>query len=176
MFGIWASAGDADFANELTALKSAITTYGSKLSGLVAGISVGSEDLYRISPTGIANGENPGASPDTIVNYINQVRDAIAGTSLSGVPVGHVDTWTAWVNSSNDAVIDASDFVGVDAYPYFQAGPPNHSSPEYLTLTCTRIPYQTPSPMVSLSSQTPSARHRLPSAERKSGSPRQAGP
>ncbi|KAK7743162.1 hypothetical protein SLS53_004247 [Cytospora paraplurivora] len=112
LFGIWASAGDADFANELTALKSAISTYGSSLGGLVAGISVGSEDLYRISPTGIANGENPGASPDTIVSYIKQVRDAISGTSLSGVPVGHVDTWTAWVNASNDAVIDNSDFIG----------------------------------------------------------------
>ncbi|KUI56910.1 putative glucan endo-1,3-beta-glucosidase eglC [Cytospora mali] len=120
LFGLWASAGDADFANELTALKSAISTYGSELSGLVAGISVGSEDLYRISPTGIANGENPGASPDTIISYIKQVRAAIAGTSLSSVPVGHVDTWTAWVNSSNNAVTDASDFVGVDAYPYFQ--------------------------------------------------------
>ncbi|ROW15133.1 hypothetical protein VPNG_02911 [Cytospora leucostoma] len=123
LFGIWASAGDANFANELTALKSAISTYGSSLGGLVAGISVGSEDLYRISPTGIANGENPGASPDTIVSYINQVRDAISGTALSGVPIGHVDTWTAWVNASNDAVIDAVDFVGVDAYPYFQACP-----------------------------------------------------
>lgn len=123
LFGLWCSAGDADFANELTALKSAISTYGSELSGLVAGISVGSEDLYRISPTGIANGENPGTSPDTIVNYINQVRDALANTPLSGVPVGHVDTWTAWVNSSNNAVIDACDFVGVDAYPYFQVCP-----------------------------------------------------
>lgn len=63
---------------------------------------------------------DPGASPSTIVSYINQVRDAIAGTSLSSAPVGHVDTWTAWVNASNDAVIDACDFIGVDAYPYFQ--------------------------------------------------------
>lgn len=102
-------------------MKSAIATYGSELGDLVAGISVGSEDLYRISPTGIANGENPGASPDTIVSYISQVRDALAGTPLSGVPVGHVDTWTAWVNGSNNAVTDACDFVGVDAYPYFQA-------------------------------------------------------
>lgn len=118
--GLWASAGDANFANEIAALKSAIATYGSQLGGLVAGISVGSEDLYRISPTGILNKENPGAGPDVLVGYIKQVRDAIAGTPLSGVPVGHVDTWTAWVNSSNDAVISAADFLGVDAYPYFQ--------------------------------------------------------
>lgn len=117
---MWASAGDANFANELAALKSAILNFGSSLTGLVAGISVGSEDLYRISPTGILNGENPGASPDTIAGYINQVRTVIANTPLSGVPVGHVDTWTAWVNSSNNAVTEASDFIGVDAYPYFQ--------------------------------------------------------
>lgn len=101
-------------------MKSAISTYGSSLVGQVAGISVGSEDLYRISPTGIANGENPGASPDTVVNYIGQVKAAIANTVLSSVPVGHVDTWTAWVNGSNSAVASASDFIGVDAYPYFQ--------------------------------------------------------
>ncbi|KAJ0117922.1 gpi-anchored cell wall beta-endoglucanase [Diaporthe amygdali] len=120
LMGLWASAGDANFANEIAALKSAIATYGSQLGGLVAGISVGSEDLYRISPTGILNKENPGVGPDVLVGYIKQVRDAIAGTPLSGVPVGHVDTWTAWVNSSNDAVISAADFLGVDAYPYFQ--------------------------------------------------------
>jgi glucan endo-1,3-beta-D-glucosidase len=126
LLGLWASAGDASFANEITALKSAIATYGSQLGsgGLVAGISVGSEDLYRISPTGILNKENPGVGPDVLVGYIKQVRDAIAGTPLSGVPVGHVDTWTAWVNASNDAVISASDFLGVDAYPYFQVTSP----------------------------------------------------
>lgn len=120
---MWCSAGDAAFANELAALKSAIATYGTSLTSLVAGISVGSEDLYRISPTGLLNRENPGASPDTIVNYITQVRAAIAGTAISSVPVGHVDTWTAWVNASNNAVTAASDFIGVDAYPYFQVCP-----------------------------------------------------
>ncbi len=87
---------------------------------MVAGISVGSEDLYRISPTGIANHENPGAGPDVIAGYIKQVRSAIAGTPLSGAPIGHVDTWTAWVNGSNQAVINAVDWAGVDTYPYFQ--------------------------------------------------------
>lgn len=86
----------------------------------MAGISVGSEDLYRNSPTGILNKENPGKNPSDIARYIKQVRDAIAGTPLENAPVGHVDTWTAWVNGSNQAVIDASDWIGVDAYPYFQ--------------------------------------------------------
>lgn len=120
LLGIWASAGDAVFNNELKALKSAIEKYGSDFGKLVAGISVGSEDLYRSSPTGILNKENPGAQPNTIARYIKEVRDTIAGTPLQGAPIGHVDTWTAWVNGSNQAVINACDWIGFDAYPYFQ--------------------------------------------------------
>ena len=81
---------------------------------------MGSEDLYRISPTGIENNSGVGAGPDDISNYIGQVRTAIANTAASGALVGHVDTWTAWVNGSNQAAIDACDFIGMDAYPYFQ--------------------------------------------------------
>ncbi|KAL8753683.1 MAG: hypothetical protein Q9199_004876 [Rusavskia elegans] len=120
LLGLFLSATDEQFNNELTALRSAITQYGQRLVNLVIGISVGSEDLYRISPTGILNKSNPGEGPDAVVRRINAVKQALAGTVLSGTPVGHVDTWTAYVNSSNAAVIAASDFVGVDAYPYFQ--------------------------------------------------------
>jgi glucan endo-1,3-beta-D-glucosidase len=120
LLGLWASAGDAAITNEIQALLSAIEQYGTDFTSLVAGISVGSEDLYRISPTGLLNKENPGADPLTIAGYIKQVRDAISSTSLSGAAIGHVDTWTAWVNGSNQAVIDAADWIGVDAYPYFE--------------------------------------------------------
>jgi glucan endo-1,3-beta-D-glucosidase len=115
---LWAS-GTA-FPNELIALKTALSTYKTELTDRVVGIAVGSEDLYRNSPTGIAAKENVGAEPSVIADYINQVKSAIKGTALEGVGVGHVDTWTAWVNGSNQAVIDASDWIGVDAYPYFQ--------------------------------------------------------
>ncbi|TKA75187.1 hypothetical protein B0A55_05174 [Friedmanniomyces simplex] len=123
LLGLWASSGQADFTNELTALTSAISQYGTSFTSLIAAISVGSEDLYRNSPTGIlANGYNGGAQPADIVNFIGQIRSAIAQTSASGLPIGHVDTWTAWfqVNGSNDAVITACDWLGMDAYPYFQ--------------------------------------------------------
>ncbi|KAK7751545.1 hypothetical protein SLS62_006495 [Diatrype stigma] len=120
LLGLWASGGDASFANELTALKAAIAQYGDSLGGLVDGISVGSEDLYRNSPAGIASKSNVGTEPDTIVRYIQETRDAIAGTALAGAAVGHVDTWTAWANGSNSAVADAADWLGMDAYPYFQ--------------------------------------------------------
>ncbi|OTB08122.1 glycoside hydrolase family 17 protein [Hypoxylon sp. CI-4A] len=121
LLGLWASGGDTSFANELLALKAAIEQYGDDFSSLVDGISVGSEDLYRNSPDGIAAGSNVGTGPETIAKYIQQTKDAISGTSLEGALIGHVDTWTAWYNGSNQAVIDACDWVGMDAYPYFQS-------------------------------------------------------
>ncbi|KAH6664768.1 glucan 1,3-beta-glucosidase [Plectosphaerella plurivora] len=120
LLGIWASAGSAQFENELNALRRAIDQYGDELSGLVAGISVGSEDLYRNSPTGIAANSNPGANPQTIVEYIGRVREAIQGTPFSSFPIGHVDTWTAFDNSSNSAVIDAADWLGFNGFAYFE--------------------------------------------------------
>ncbi|KAF1979201.1 glycoside hydrolase [Bimuria novae-zelandiae CBS 107.79] len=121
LLGLWTSAGQAVVDDEIAALKAAITTYGTKFTNLVVGISVGSEDLYRITPTAIANGEkNPGVQPAQLVKYINQVRTAIKGTGLASKPIGHVDTWTAYNNASNSAVVSALDFLGVDAYPYFE--------------------------------------------------------
>lgn len=119
LLGLWASAGQESFNNEITALKAAIAQYGTAFTDLVVGISVGSEDLYRISADGA--GGNPGTEPDVLVNYIKQTRDAIAGTSLSGAKLGHVDTWQVYVNASNNAVIDNLDWIGMDAYPYFQS-------------------------------------------------------
>jgi glucan endo-1,3-beta-D-glucosidase len=74
LLGLWGSGGDAVFSNELAALKTAISTYGSSFGSTVVGISVGSEDLYRISPTGIINMSGVGAGPDVIANYIKQVK------------------------------------------------------------------------------------------------------
>ncbi|KIV99458.1 hypothetical protein, variant [Verruconis gallopava] len=120
LLGLWASAGADAMNNEIAALQAAVNQYGTAFTDLVVGISVGSEDLYRISPTGIDNLSGPGVGPDVIASYISQVRAAIANTALNGKPVGHVDTWTAWVNSSNSAALEASDFLGTDAYPYYE--------------------------------------------------------
>lgn len=120
LLGLWASGDPAGFVNEVSVLKKAIQTY-PKLASLVDGISVGSEDLYRISEIGLkAPDAAPGNGPKVISSYIQQVRNAIKGTALSDAPVGHVDTWTAWANSSNADVAKNSDFIGTDAYPYFQ--------------------------------------------------------
>ncbi|OAG35025.1 hypothetical protein AYO21_10812 [Fonsecaea monophora] len=120
LLGLWASVDQTAFNNELNALKSAISQYGSDFADLVVGISVGSEDLYRISPTGIAANSGIGQSPDVLVDYISQVRDTIKDTSLGSAPVGHVDTWNVYVNATNNPVIDSCDFLGLDEYPYFQ--------------------------------------------------------
>lgn len=93
-------------------------------------ISVGSEDLYRNSPTGIAAKSNPGANPSDIISFIQATRSVIASTALAGKPVGHVDTWTAWVNGSNADVIANVDFIGMNAFPYFQDTQANDISNE----------------------------------------------
>ena len=120
LLGIWASGGQTGVTNEIAALTAAVTKYGTNFTDLVVGLSVGSEDLYRISTTGIENNSGVGASPADIVSYIGQVKTALKGTALSGLSIGHVDTWNSWTNSSNTAVIDAIDWLGVDEYPYFQ--------------------------------------------------------
>ncbi|KAI0876872.1 glycoside hydrolase superfamily [Hypoxylon argillaceum] len=125
LLGLWASAGDAAFANEILALEAAIKQYGTSFASIVDGISIGSEDLYRNSPQGIAAGSNPGVDPDVLVKYIKQVKSTIAGTALEGALLGHVDTWTGWDNSSSSVVVDELDWIGMDAYPYFQDTMPN---------------------------------------------------
>lgn len=120
LLGLWASGGQTGLTNEIAALKAAITQYGTAFTSRVVGISVGSEDLYRVSVIGIASMAGIGAGPDVVVNFINQVKSAISGTALSGAKITHVDTFNSWTNGTNAAVIDAVDFLSMDAYPYFQ--------------------------------------------------------
>lgn len=126
LLGLWASVDQTAFNNELAALKSAIDQYGSDFADLVTGISVGSEDLYRISTIGIAAKSGVGQSPDVLVDYIDQVRKAVKGTSLGSKPIGHVDTWNVYVNQSNAELISACDWLGLDEYPYFQTTDTNN--------------------------------------------------
>ncbi|SMQ45670.1 unnamed protein product [Zymoseptoria tritici ST99CH_3D7] len=115
LLGVWASAGQDAVTAELEAIQSAIDQYGSKFTDLVVGLSCGSEDLYRVTPTGVKNKAGIGAGPDVLLNYINQIKAKNWGFSI-----GHVDTWTAWTNSSNNEVIEAIDWLGYDGYPYFE--------------------------------------------------------
>ncbi|KAI1176866.1 GPI-anchored cell wall beta-1,3-endoglucanase EglC [Nemania sp. FL0916] len=125
MVGLWASAGREIFENEVNALRAAATTLGMAFMDLVVGISVGSEDLYRSSPEGMENNAGKGATAEEIEGYIGWLRDWTKGTILEGIPITHVDTWTAWVRPENQGVIQALDFLGHNSFPYFEGTHPN---------------------------------------------------
>ncbi|KAH8893590.1 GPI-anchored cell wall beta-1,3-endoglucanase EglC [Thozetella sp. PMI_491] len=114
MLGLWISGGNQAITNELEALQSAISQYGTSFTDLVVGLSVGSEDLYRD-----ASGET-GTSATYLIDCISKTRSALEGTALEGMPIGHVDTYDSFFNSSNSAVIDAIDWLGFDGYPYWE--------------------------------------------------------
>ncbi|KAH6612323.1 glycoside hydrolase family 17 protein [Chaetomium sp. MPI-SDFR-AT-0129] len=124
LLGIWTSGTDS-IDKELTALNKAVKQYGKKFTDLVIGMSIGSEDLYRDSATGVMNKAGVGAGPEVILKFIKQYKDSVSGNDLKSVPVGHVDTWDAWTNGTNKAVIDAVDWLGVDEYPYYESGKGN---------------------------------------------------
>ncbi|KAI3571278.1 GPI-anchored cell wall beta-1,3-endoglucanase EglC [Fusarium oxysporum f. sp. albedinis] len=119
LLGIWCS-GTESIENELAAMNNAIDTYGQRFADLVVGISVGSEDLYRSSESGVENDAGLGQGPDIMVRFIRSVRSAINGTILSNKPVGHVDAWSAFANESNSDVIDELDWLGTDVYTYYE--------------------------------------------------------
>jgi glucan endo-1,3-beta-D-glucosidase len=104
LVGLWASAGRGVYENELNALLRASRELGSAFTDRIIGISVGSEDLYRSSPQGVANNAGAGATGAEIEGYIGWMRDWIRGTALESKPIGHVDTWTAWVLPENRGV------------------------------------------------------------------------
>ncbi|RFU80219.1 gpi-anchored cell wall beta-1,3-endoglucanase [Trichoderma arundinaceum] len=124
LLGVWAS-GTSNINNELAALSAAVKLYGKSFTDLVIGISIGSEDLYRDSATGRTNKAGVGNGPDEILGFINAYKKEFANTALAKVPVGHVDTWDAWVNGTNKEVLDAVDWIGVDEYPFYETGKGN---------------------------------------------------
>lgn len=124
LLGVWASGTD-NIDKELNALTKAVEQYGTEFTNLVIGISIGSEDLYRISATGVENDSGVGNSPTNLVGFIKDFKTAVEGTGLAKIPVGHVDTWDVWGNTTNQPVIDAIDFLGVDEYPYYENGKGN---------------------------------------------------
>ncbi|KAL7629186.1 hypothetical protein AAE478_000706 [Parahypoxylon ruwenzoriense] len=125
LVGLWASAGRAVYENELNALIAAANQLGTAFTDRVIGISVGSEDLYRSSPQGVANNAGVGATGAEIEGYIGWLKDWLRGTPLEGKPIGHVDTWTAWIMPENAGVVAAVDFLGHNGFPYFETTKPN---------------------------------------------------
>lgn len=120
LVGLWASAGRASYENELNALLRGVRELGSPLADRIVGISVGSEDLYRSSPQGVANNAGAGATGAEIEGYIGWLRDWVRGTPIEGKPVGHVDTWTAWILPESRGVANSVTFLGHNSFPYFE--------------------------------------------------------
>lgn len=104
LVGVWTEDA-AHYTAEKDALSAAINQHGHDW---ILAISVGSEDLYR--------GDT---SANALAQQIYDVRGMVRQWGVEA-EVGHVDTWTAWVDGANDAVIQACDFVGMDGYPYWQ--------------------------------------------------------
>lgn len=105
LVGIWTE-DSTHYSAEKQALLEAIQQYGKDW---ILAVSVGSEDLYR--------GDTDAS---TLASQINDVRGMMWGLGASDKSIGHVDTWTAWVDGANTAVIEAVDWLGNDAYAYFQ--------------------------------------------------------
>ncbi|KAK6827297.1 glycoside hydrolase family 17 protein [Apiospora arundinis] len=125
LVGLWASAGRPSYENELNALLRGVRELGAPLADRIMGISVGSEDLYRSSPQGVANNAGAGATGAEIEGYIGWLRDWVRGTAIESKPVGHVDTWTAWILPENRGVANSVNFLGHNSFPYFETTRPN---------------------------------------------------
>ncbi|RDA87236.1 hypothetical protein CP532_2521 [Ophiocordyceps camponoti-leonardi (nom. inval.)] len=116
--GVWAS-GSKGIDGEMRALKKAIKEWGPKFTDLLIGVSIGSEDLYRSSEAGKKNDAGEGNSAEKIVEYIKTFRKAFENSAIAKVPVGHVDVWKSWRDSANKEVIKEVDWIGLDAYAYY---------------------------------------------------------
>lgn len=127
LLGVWASGTD-NIDNELKALNEAVEKHGTDLTDLIVGLSIGSEDLYRVSEPGIRNKSGVGNSAEVLVRFIKTAREELKNTPLKDVKITHVDTWTAWVNGSNKAVIDEIDFLSVNAFPFYESERDNQIS------------------------------------------------
>lgn len=125
LVGVWSNNQD-HYNAEKAALLSAVQKYGF---GWVVAVSVGSEDLYR------TQSQNSGeTTPQYLAQQIYDVRgmlSTVPGYDSGKVQVGHVDTWTAWVDGRNTVVIQACDWVGTDGYPYYQGTEDNNINNAY---------------------------------------------
>lgn len=126
---------------ELSALDKALSKYGSKLGGLIIGLSVGNEDMEQWYA-----GSDTGVTEKVITANIDSVRTVINGGSYNGrsypnimkymtkTPVGHTDTVPHAVK------VKKVDFVGMNAYPYWSADPPNVMKQSYFgSVNATKI-------------------------------------
>jgi len=104
--GLW-TFPEEKFKQEKAALEAAIRQQGT---GWLAGVSVGSESMYRK--------EYPGWK---VADMIYDVKGMVQGSlGAPNVPVGTADTWTSWVDGQYAQVITACDVILMNGFPYWQ--------------------------------------------------------
>ena len=101
------NANPSQFDIEFQGLKDGIVNSSAKQ---IIGISVGNEDLYN----------KDWVTPGQLARQINTVRDWVKQNVRDCIPVGHTDTWDSFVEPSNQPVIDASDFLTANIFPYWE--------------------------------------------------------
>lgn len=92
LIGVWTE-DNTHYEAEKAALVQVVQQHGT--AWLIA-VSVGSEDLYRAN-----------TDATTLAHQINEVRTLLCGVGACDIEVGHVDTWTAWVDPKNEDAIRA---------------------------------------------------------------------
>ncbi|KAK4126016.1 glycoside hydrolase family 17 protein [Parathielavia appendiculata] len=120
LLGMWCSSGPPAFPNELTGLRTAFDTYCHAFTSLVVGIS----GRQRGPVSRLAHRQSKQSRHRHQRDHHRGLHPPRArggqGNSLKKTPIGHVETWTEWVDLPKDqAVLDAVDRVGVDAYSYW---------------------------------------------------------
>jgi glucan endo-1,3-beta-D-glucosidase len=116
--GIWLGPKGNSIDFELAALDQAFEKWNTKLADLVVGISVGSEDIHRSDQPRVDGWATESrASEEEVHTYIAKVRAHISNSKyanlLRNIPIGHVD-------AAAKAVVKDVDFVGMNAYPFWQ--------------------------------------------------------
>jgi exo-beta-1,3-glucanase (GH17 family) len=92
-------------------LSSDLDANAQQVANAIAVVQAGEVDLVVAGSEVLHRGD---LTPEELIAYIEQVRDAIAG---SGVPVATADTFDQLL--ANPAVIDACDVVMPNYYPYW---------------------------------------------------------
>ncbi|TYZ60048.1 hypothetical protein PybrP1_007239 [[Pythium] brassicae (nom. inval.)] len=103
--GVWVSNDTKVFDKELKTL-TAMADEGVFERGLLAGVNVGSEALYRNDST-----------PTQLINNMKRVKEVLAAHSLGNVPVSITDTLGELLK--NPSVIEAVDVVTFNLFPFW---------------------------------------------------------
>ncbi|KAK6542044.1 hypothetical protein TWF694_007816 [Orbilia ellipsospora] len=102
--GIWASPASTYTSDKNELGRQILGPRGN----LIAGVAVGSEEMYRGTP------------PSTLAGYIWDVKGMIQNAyGKTNIPVGTSDGIGPLLNGANQPVLDASDVVMLTDYPYY---------------------------------------------------------